>query len=134
MLARELGVMSSIKPVGKKRASSPVAPGTKRSRVSVAAMESSFEEETEETSEMDMSQLASQDLQVAEQKSKISNPQVSIVLIVSAATVCVSGFVQREADVGVIERIQLTDFMCHRKLDVPLSPNVNFILGRNGSE
>lgn len=35
---------------------------------------------------------------------------------------------------GVIERIQLTDFMCHRKLDVSLAPNVNFILGRNGSE
>ena len=33
-----------------------------------------------------------------------------------------------------MERIELVDFMCHRKLDVPLSPNVNFILGRNGSE
>ena len=41
---------------------------------------------------------------------------------------------QVEADSGVIEKIQLTDFMCHRKLDVNLSSNVNFILGRNGSE
>lgn len=49
------------------------------------------------------------------------------------ANVCIY-LLQEEADVGVIERIQLTDFMCHRKLDVPLSPNVNFILGRNGSE
>ena len=88
VLARELGVMSSIKPVGKKRASSPVAPGTKRSRVSVGAMESSFEEETEETSEMDMSQLASQDIQEAEQKSKIRIPQVSIVLSVCSNCMC----------------------------------------------
>ena len=38
------------------------------------------------------------------------------------------------SEAGVIERIELVDFMCHRKLDVRLSPNVNFILGRNGSE
>lgn len=34
---------------------------------------------------------------------------------------------------GVIEEITLVDFMCHKRLTVPLSPNVNFILGQNGS-
>ena len=47
--------------------------------------------------------------------------------------VCARG-VKREAEAGVIDRIQLNNFMCHRKLDVSLSANTNFILGRNGSE
>lgn len=46
----------------------------------------------------------------------------------------VHGTVLQSSEAGVMERIELVDFMCHRKLDVPLSPNVNFILGRNGSE
>ncbi len=37
-------------------------------------------------------------------------------------------------EIGVIEKIQLRDFMCHSRLNVPLGPNVNFILGRNGSK
>ena len=40
---------------------------------------------------------------------------------------------QTEADVGVIEKIQLVNFMCHRRLDIELCPNINFVLGRNGS-
>ena len=35
---------------------------------------------------------------------------------------------------GVIDRITLINFMCHKRLDVHLNPNTNFILGRNGSE
>ena len=137
VLARELGIMSSIKPVGKKRASSlGGGAGTKRSRLSAAAaMESSSEEEMDD-GDTQMSQVASQQLQEAEQKGEVRNPQVSVVLSVcNSVCICVSSVaVQREADVGVIDRIQLTDFMCHRKLDVQLSPNVNFILGRNGSK
>ena len=34
----------------------------------------------------------------------------------------------------MIEKIELRDFMCHRRLVISLSPHVNFILGRNGSE
>ena len=41
---------------------------------------------------------------------------------------------QKAADVGVIEKLMLVNFMCHKRLDIILSPNVNFILGRNGSE
>lgn len=52
------------------------------------------------------------------------------VLLVSAR----AGTTLQSSEAGVMERIELVDFMCHRKLDVPLSPNVNFILGRNGSE
>ncbi|XP_020912192.1 structural maintenance of chromosomes protein 6 [Exaiptasia diaphana] len=38
-----------------------------------------------------------------------------------------------EAEVGIIERITLVNFMCHTMLEVPLGSNVNFIIGRNGS-
>ena len=34
----------------------------------------------------------------------------------------------------MVEEVTLVDFMCHKKLTVSLSPNVNFILGQNGSE
>ncbi|CAC5418017.1 SMC6 [Mytilus coruscus] len=39
----------------------------------------------------------------------------------------------READIGIIERISMKNFMCHSRLDVQLGPHVNFIVGRNGS-
>lgn len=41
---------------------------------------------------------------------------------------------QTEADVGVIDKVVLINFMCHRRLDIALSANVNFVLGRNGSK
>ena len=43
-------------------------------------------------------------------------------------------FVQSEAEVGIIEKITLMNFMCHTMLEVNLGANVNFIIGRNGSE
>ncbi|XP_061192565.1 structural maintenance of chromosomes protein 6-like isoform X2 [Saccostrea echinata] len=39
----------------------------------------------------------------------------------------------READIGIVEKISLKNFMCHSRLDVSLGPHVNFIVGRNGS-
>ncbi|KAJ8311272.1 hypothetical protein KUTeg_011176 [Tegillarca granosa] len=38
-----------------------------------------------------------------------------------------------EADIGIIERISVKNFMCHNRLDIRLGPHVNFIIGRNGS-
>ena len=43
-------------------------------------------------------------------------------------------FLQSEAEVGIIEKITLVNFMCHTMLEVNLGANVNFIIGRNGSE
>lgn len=38
-----------------------------------------------------------------------------------------------QAEAGIIKRIQVENFMCHRKLSVELCRNVNFIHGQNGS-
>ncbi|RUP50873.1 hypothetical protein BC936DRAFT_137276, partial [Jimgerdemannia flammicorona] len=38
------------------------------------------------------------------------------------------------AESGVIERIELTNFMCHKYLKVPFGPKLNFVIGHNGSE
>ncbi|KAF9429644.1 Structural maintenance of chromosomes protein 6 [Podila epigama] len=37
------------------------------------------------------------------------------------------------AEIGVIEMIEMQDFMCHRHLRVPFGPKINFIIGHNGS-
>ncbi|KAF8986017.1 Structural maintenance of chromosomes protein 6 [Entomortierella lignicola] len=37
------------------------------------------------------------------------------------------------AEIGVIELIEMYDFMCHRHLKVPFGPKINFIIGHNGS-
>jgi len=39
----------------------------------------------------------------------------------------------RPAEAGIITRVQVENFMCHRKLTVDLCRNVNFIHGQNGS-
>ena len=38
-----------------------------------------------------------------------------------------------KSEAGIIRQIEMTNFMCHQKLVVDLSPNVNFIYGQNGS-
>ena len=38
------------------------------------------------------------------------------------------------AECGVIEKILLINFMCHKRLEVNFNTNVNFVHGRNGSE
>ena len=43
-------------------------------------------------------------------------------------------FQKQNIDDGVIEKLLLVDFMCHRKLEVHFNANVNFVLGQNGSE
>ena len=37
------------------------------------------------------------------------------------------------AETGVIEQLDLTNFMCHTKFTIKLCPNINFIIGENGS-
>ena len=39
----------------------------------------------------------------------------------------------KPAEAGIIKRVQVENFMCHRKLTVELCRNVNFIHGQNGS-
>lgn len=41
--------------------------------------------------------------------------------------------IEDEKAVGIIESVQLKNFMCHSKLDFSFSENTNFIIGRNGS-
>ncbi|CAN0213777.1 unnamed protein product, partial [Ectocarpus sp. 8 AP-2014] len=36
-------------------------------------------------------------------------------------------------EAGVVLKVHVSNFMCHRKLSVPLCKHVNFINGRNGS-
>lgn len=38
-----------------------------------------------------------------------------------------------EGEAGIIEKIKLENFMCHRHLELKLGPNINFIIGVNGS-
>ncbi|CAH1773617.1 unnamed protein product [Owenia fusiformis] len=40
---------------------------------------------------------------------------------------------QNEAEYGIVENISLKNFMCHTKLDFTFGPQVNFVIGRNGS-
>ncbi|XP_072046479.1 structural maintenance of chromosomes protein 6-like [Amphiura filiformis] len=39
----------------------------------------------------------------------------------------------KEAEYGIIESIRLKNFMCHGSLFFQFGPNVNFVVGRNGS-
>ncbi|XP_078678756.1 structural maintenance of chromosomes protein 6-like [Branchiostoma floridae x Branchiostoma belcheri] len=39
----------------------------------------------------------------------------------------------REAEYGIIEAISLKNFMCHSRLEFKFGPNVNFVVGKNGS-
>ncbi|XP_035666452.1 structural maintenance of chromosomes protein 6-like isoform X3 [Branchiostoma floridae] len=39
----------------------------------------------------------------------------------------------KEADTGIIEAISLKNFMCHSRLEFKFGPNVNFVVGKNGS-
>ncbi len=41
---------------------------------------------------------------------------------------------QAEADIGIIEEITLVNFMCHKHLNIKFGPNINFIVGQNGSK
>lgn len=40
---------------------------------------------------------------------------------------------QLQVEAGVIEMVELENFMCHRRLEVKLGPKINFIIGHNGS-
>jgi len=39
----------------------------------------------------------------------------------------------KEAEVGILEKIRVENFMCHDHLELTFGPNVNFIVGVNGS-
>ncbi|KAF9389172.1 Structural maintenance of chromosomes protein 6 [Podila verticillata] len=43
------------------------------------------------------------------------------------------GHIGAVAEMGVIEMIEMFDFMCHRHLKVPFGPKINFVIGHNGS-
>ncbi|KAG8723910.1 Structural maintenance of chromosomes protein 6 [Ceratobasidium sp. 395] len=39
----------------------------------------------------------------------------------------------RIADYGTIQRVEMTNFMCHQRVTINLDPRINFIVGNNGS-
>ncbi len=39
-----------------------------------------------------------------------------------------------QAEVGIVEEITLQNFMCHKHLNLQFGPNINFIVGPNGSK
>ena len=47
---------------------------------------------------------------------------------------CLCVQVSRSASCGILEKIRLVNFMCHKRLEVDFNSNVNFIHGRNGSK
>ncbi|KAJ1962491.1 Structural maintenance of chromosomes protein 6 [Dipsacomyces acuminosporus] len=44
-----------------------------------------------------------------------------------------AGSQSSEPDIGIVESVELIDFMCHERAKVNLCPKVNFITGQNGS-
>lgn len=41
--------------------------------------------------------------------------------------------IENESENGIIEEINLINFMCHKNLTIKLGPKINFIVGPNGS-
>ena len=65
---------------------------------------------------------------------QIQIPKGDDTLVIDNASCPLSFPFQTEAEVGVVERIELTNFMCHTFLEVNFGANVNFVIGRNGSK
>lgn len=77
----------------------------------------SYDVEDEEESEQ-----ASDDAAFIEQATQFTSQQRSRITEQNIA-----------ADNGIIESVECTNFMCHRHLEIPLGPLINFIIGHNGS-
>lgn len=43
-------------------------------------------------------------------------------------------FCQAVAEHGIIESIEMTQFMCHKLLEFKFGPQMNFLIGHNGSK
>ena len=125
---------------------------TARARAGTSAREDSDDssEEEEEGSVVKKKSKPSEDSDF-EDPSQVGSEDINTALVKNEKSALVSQFVtyrqgwafvlfnahlllQSEAEVGVIEKLVLINFMCHRRLDLSFSPNVNFILGRNGSK
>lgn len=57
-----------------------------------------------------------------------------VMTLIYQSVAIVNFFSQMVAEIGVIEVIEMYDFMCHRHLKVPFGPKINFIIGHNGSK
>ncbi|KAG7347822.1 RecF/RecN/SMC N terminal domain containing protein [Nitzschia inconspicua] len=63
-------------------------------------------------------------------RNRTESPDINSALSGGHRNVNVAG---KPPEAGVILKIYVENFMCHRKLSVDLCPNVNFIYGQNGS-
>eukprot|EP00731_Ephydatia_muelleri_P016543 Em0009g967a len=86
-------------------------PGAKRNKDAVSDDAEMEDDGDDEEEDLEMSQLLTQD----------------------ERGTTIDAEMGREADVGILEKITLVNFMCHKRFDVQFGPNVNFVLGRNGS-
>ncbi|RUS16430.1 hypothetical protein BC937DRAFT_91201 [Endogone sp. FLAS-F59071] len=76
------------------------------------------EEDDDESEEFDMS-MDNEDVSMMEQEIEFKRSK--------------QGTHGEPAESGVIEKIVLTNFMCHKYLEVRFGPKLNFIIGHNGS-
>ncbi|KAI0632484.1 P-loop containing nucleoside triphosphate hydrolase protein [Trametes polyzona] len=102
-----------------------------RSHRAPAKSEKSARREAMEIDDMDEDEGADAEMQPdqdAEKKFEEENEEMI------RAKVMNKGKVQGGiAEMGIIETIEMTQFMCHRLLTFSLGPQINFIIGHNGS-
>lgn len=88
----------------------------------------------EQTSSEDDEPIDSQDSQ--DSQSDHSDEEDGEAAAVDADIVAMCDMLQQKSEgpLGTIESIVLINFMCHERFEVKFGPNINFVIGENGSK